>query len=292
MTEIIQKDGIWTFDGEVVRIVPGRGRGVSLLRQTLGELAVPLVALAGVSYEPGRKVGRLRLRLREGADPLMQVTARSLPDASNPYCLTVESDRAGVAEYLVDEVRNALLLDQIDPGPSDCWLMPGPMVPIIVRAGDGTVSFDGERVTLEWHWNAEEAKRSAGKREFGMDSIVKVEWCPSALVEDGYLRFTLAGVTTKAPPKYDPNAVELFGFRKDPLMAAVAAAVTARLPHPAAGSASAGEVSTTTPAAEPDSAKDHDVLLRRLRELGELHQLGVLAADEFAAAKQAILSRF
>jgi hypothetical protein len=36
---------------------------------------------------------------------------------------------------------------------------------------------------------------------------------------------------------------------------------------------------------------DHDALLRRLRELGELHRAGVLTDDEFALAKQAILKR-
>ncbi|MFE7431161.1 SHOCT domain-containing protein, partial [Streptomyces sp. NPDC057545] len=34
-----------------------------------------------------------------------------------------------------------------------------------------------------------------------------------------------------------------------------------------------------------------DVLLRRLRELGELHRSGVLTEDEFTAAKQAVLKR-
>ena len=60
---------------------------------------------------------------------------------------------------------------------------------------------------------------------------------PAAGLENGYLRFTVAGAPTKAPPKYDPNAVELWGFKKDPLMALVAAAVEARLPHPCAARA-------------------------------------------------------
>ncbi|MER6708466.1 SHOCT domain-containing protein, partial [Streptomyces fumanus] len=36
---------------------------------------------------------------------------------------------------------------------------------------------------------------------------------------------------------------------------------------------------------------DHDALLRRLRELGELHRDGVLTDEEFALAKQAVLKR-
>ncbi|MET9852601.1 DUF4429 domain-containing protein [Streptomyces sp. NPDC006450] len=308
MAEIIQKDGTWTFDGDAVRIVPGRDKGVGLLRQTLGEVLVPLRALAGVSYEPGRKAGRLRLRLRDGADPLLQVTGGRLPEASDPYRLTVEPDRGGVAEYFVDEVRNALLLDQVDAGPADSYLLPGPAVPITVGAGDGTVAFDGDRVTLDWNWTTEEAKRSGGAREFRVADLRSVEWAPSRGLENGWIRFALAGAGQSSAPKYDPHTVELFGFKKDPLMALVAAAVAVRMPHPAAPASSppppaelASGVSAEpergpepgpAPAPAPVPADDHDALLRRLRELGELHQAGILTAEEFATAKAAILGRF
>lgn len=310
MAEIIQKDGTWTFDGDSVRIVPGRDKGVGLLRQTLGEVVVPLRALAGVSHEPGRKAGRLRLRLRDGADPLLQVTGGRLPEGSDPYRLTVEPDRSGVAEYFVDEVRNALLLDQVDPGPVDSYLLPGPAVPITVGAGDGTVAFDGDRVSLEWNWTTEEAKRSGGAREFRIGDVRSVEWAPSRGLDNGWIRFGMAGLAQAAAPKYDPYAVELFGFKKDPLMALVAAAVAVRMPHPAApgtgSGAGTGSGSTPSPAPPPapaleggsggapaaDPSADHDALLRRLRELGELHQSGILTAEEFAVAKSAVLGRF
>ncbi|MFJ8647101.1 DUF4429 domain-containing protein [Streptomyces sp. NPDC093546] len=154
MAEIIQKDGTWSFDGDVIRRVPGSDKSVGLLRRTLGEITVPLRALAGISYEPGKKAGRLRLRLRDGACPLL-----------------------------------------------------------------------------------------------------------------------------------------LWGFRKDPLMALVGAAVVARLPHPNAARAvepPEDRVPAVAPAPAPAPA-DHDVLLRRLRELGELHQAGILTDEEFATAKQVVL---
>ncbi|MGK5544510.1 DUF4429 domain-containing protein [Streptomyces sp. URMC 127] len=300
MAEILQKDGTWTFDGETIRIVPGRERGVHLMRQTLGELAVPLQAVAGIAYEPGRKSGRLRLRLRDGADPLLQAARGRLPDAADPYQLTVDSDRAGVAEYFVDEVRNALLLDQVPDGPSDRYLLPGPTLPLSVGAGDGTVTFDGEWIRLEWNWKTEEGKKSAGTQSLALQDVRSVEWMPSMGLENGYLRFTVLREPTKAPPKHDPHAIELFGFKKDPLMAMVAAAVVARLPHPSAAGArgsapqalvKAPDAAGTAPGAAADGS-DHDALLRRLRELGELHRAGVLTEEEFTAAKQAVLKRF
>ncbi|MFE0044981.1 DUF4429 domain-containing protein [Streptomyces albireticuli] len=303
MAEILQKDGMWTFDGDTIRIVPGRERGVHVMRQTVGELAVPLVAVAGIAFEPGRKSGRLRLRLRDGADPLSQVTRGRLADAADPYQLAVESDRSGVAEYFVDEVRNALLLEQVPAGPTDRYLLPGPGVPLSVGAGDGTVAFDGERVRLEWNWTTEESKSSAGPQTLPLSQIASVEWLPSSGLENGYLRFTVTGAQPKLSPKHDPYAVELFGFKKDPLMALAAAAVTVRMPHPYAPAAPVAE--TAVPALAPGGERraapapaagsqdaDHDALLRRLRELGDLRHAGVLTEEEFSAAKQAVLKRF
>ncbi|GGU14113.1 DUF4429 domain-containing protein [Streptomyces coeruleorubidus] len=293
MAEIIQKDGTWAFDGDALRLTPGRDKNVSLLRRELGELVVPLGALAGISFEQGKKAGRLRLRLRDGADPLLHATGGRLTEPHDPYQLIVESDRYGVAEYFTDEVRNALLLDQVPGEPVDAYLLPGPSVPLSVSAGDGTAGFDGERIRLEWNWKTEDAKAAAGARTLALTDITGVEWQPAAGLENGYLRFTVRNAPTKAPPKYDPNAVELWGFKKDPLMALVAAAVQARLPHPARAAAGGGtDARPELPSPPVTSAEDdHDALLRRLRELGELHRTGVLTDDEFALAKQAILKR-
>jgi hypothetical protein len=76
-------------------------------------------------------------------------------------------------------------------------------------------------------------------------------------------------------------------------MALVAAAVQARLPHPARATGDdVTDARPELPSPPVASAEDHhDALLRRLRELGELHRTGVLTDDEFALAKQAVLKR-
>ncbi|MFJ4706515.1 DUF4429 domain-containing protein [Streptomyces anulatus] len=293
MAEIIQRDGTWTFDGDTVRIVPG-GKAHPV-RQELGEIAVPVQAVAGISFEPDRKGGRLRLRLRGGACPVLRAADGRLKDGADPYVLTVEKDRTGVAEYFVDEVRNALLIEQVPDGPVDRFLLPGPSLPVSGGGGDGTASFDGESVRLTWNWKAEESKTAGGPSTFPLSRIAGVRWMPSIGLENGYLRFEPVEGPVSAPPKYDPYALDLWGISKKEYTAVlVAAAVLMRLPGaravPAAPEAAPALVKTAdpVPAAAPP-AGDHDTLLRRLRELGELHRAGVLTDEEFSTAKQAVL---
>lgn len=301
MAEIIQRAGTWSFDGQTVRIVPGTERHVHQLRKTLGEIAVPLQAVAGIAYEPGgRKGGRLRLRLRDGADPLSQVASGRLPDASDPYQLAVERDRTGVAEYMVEEVRTALLLEQIPDTPCDRYLLPGPPVPLTAAGTDGTASFDGERIQIEWNWMAEQSKTSGGPRRFALQELESVDWTPALGWESGSLRFRPKGTHPTLKPQHDPNCLMLWGVRQARETGGsvvLAAAIVARLPHPLAADAppaGAGPQDAAPPGALPAAPEeaDHDGLLRRLRELGELHTSGVLTDDEFRIAKKAILDRF
>lgn len=332
MAELLTHDGTWTFDDQVIRIVPGRDRGVHRLRQVLGEVAVPLHAVAGIAYEPGRKGGRLRLRLREGADPLLYATGGGLPDAADPYQVAVGPDRTGVAEYFADEVRNALLLNQVPTGPTGSYLLPGPEVPLSAGGGDGAVTFDGERVAISWNWMAEESKKSAGTRELALRDLAGVEWRPNVGLENGHLRFRVKGAqATTQPPKHDPNCVLLWGLKKElGHTALLAAAVAVRLPHPSDGARGAQgardalvarggegvqgaqdqrpellakppepsqrqqpqEPQAGVPERGADHAEDPDALLRRLRELGELRRDGILTDEEFTAAKSALLRRF
>ncbi|SER58455.1 protein of unknown function [Streptomyces sp. yr375] len=298
MAEIIQRDGTWAFDGTTVRITPGLHRSVPLFRQTYGEISVPLEAVAGIVYESERRRGRLRMRLREGADPLLQATGGRLPDPADPYRLTVDVDRSGVAEYLAEEIRHALLLDQIPHEPTAAYLLPGPPVPVSVRSSDGTVSFDGTQVRVDWADTSDRVKRATGPRVIGIGDLVRVEWLPNSGYEDGFLRFvTRETVFSKLPAEKDPYALDLWGnVSRDLLTALVATAVTARLPHPYARTRTGQEPGDADGHPGTDGHADagghHDVLLRRLRELGELHRDGVLTGEEFARTKAVVLRGF
>ncbi|TMQ93316.1 DUF4429 domain-containing protein [Actinomadura soli] len=295
MAEIIGTDGTWTFDGEVLRIVPGNGRGVHRLRRLLGELAVPLEAVAGIAVESGAKGGVVRVRLRQGADPLLQAAAGALNESSDPYRLNVEGRRSQVAEYLVDEVRNSLLIEEVGTGPVDRYLLPGPDVPVRASGGDGSAAFDGESVRLEWNWMAETAKRTAGPQQLPLREMESVELHPAIGLDNGHLRFRMNGVAEQPEPVLDPRCMMLWGFKKEAAAAiALAAAVVARLPHPNAVDDTPPDAADGVPALpEPQAAPadDHDALLRRLRELGDLRKEGILTEEEFAAAKQAVLRR-
>ena len=293
MAEIIQRDGTWVFDGSTVRITPGRHRGVPLFRQTYGEVSVPLEAVAGVAYEPVRRRGRLRLRLREGADPLLQATGGRLPDDADPYRLAVDVDRSGVAAYVAEEIRRALLLDRVPGEPATAYLLTGPPVPVSVRSSDGTVSFDGTRVRIDWADTSDRIKRATGPRIIAAGDLAHVEWLPNSGLENGYLRFVARETMFSAlPPEKDPYALELWGSaRRDLLTALVAAAVTARLPHPSTLTGAPGGTTGPAPSGGPRS-DHHDVLLRRLREVGELHRDGVLTDEEFTRTKEAVLRGF
>jgi hypothetical protein len=325
MAEVIAKDGSWAFDGDIIRIVPGRDRGVHKLRQLLGEIAVPLPAVAGIAYEPGRRGGLLRLRLRDGACPVLRAAGGRLPEAASPYLLRPERDRGGVAEYFAEEVRRSLLLDGVPDGPVDRYLLPGPAVPLTASGLDGTATFDGEQLRLEWNWLVEDVKKRVGNRTFPLAELAGVEWAGGAGLESGGLRFRPHGTTVFLDPDKDPHTLALWGTKKETGAAVLlAAAVTVRLPHPNAPTEPAEPAAPTEPAelpapaepglrtgAEPEDAvpvefrkeadaespeavvpgDDHDAVLRRLRELGELHAAGILTDEEFAAAKRAILQR-
>ncbi|GLW95003.1 hypothetical protein Aglo03_58190 [Actinokineospora globicatena] len=282
MTEVTGREGTWVFDYDAVRVVPAKA--AHPLRLAVGELVVPLAVIAAVGFETDRKGGHLRLRPRAGADPLTHVTGGALPEAADPFRLTIEPKAAASAEYFADGVRDARMVAGVPDGPAEGWLLPAPSAPLSTTGEDGVASFDGDRVRFEWGWAAESSKRSGGAREVAVGDLLGVEWTPKLV------RLRPIGPPSTQPASHDPNCFRLWGFKKDIATSALlAASVVARLPHPAAGSASTSDTQGALSA--QGVSEDQDTVLRRLRELGELRRDGVLTEDEFSAAKQALLRK-
>lgn len=294
MAEIFVPDGAWTFDGETLRIVPG-GDDIHDLRRTLGEVTVPLEAIASVAFEPSRKGGSLQLRLRAGADPLTDVVTGRLGGSADPYRLAVPKNRVGAAEYFAEEVRTHRMLEQVPNGPCETFLLPGPAVPVSASAGDGSVSFDGERIRLEWNGFANSLKKEAGPQEFPLSQVEGVEWAPQSGLGYGYLRFRLHDIAVAKAPEKNPYCLAWGVQRYGGASALVGAAVLYRL-RTRAALESAAQPSQQTDEHEAlrlrlAELESHDAVIRRLKELGELHRSGVLTDEEFNAAKQALLRR-
>ncbi|GIH60432.1 DUF4429 domain-containing protein [Microbispora siamensis] len=287
MTEIVVEDGAWTVDVEAVRITPGSGRDVHEVRKTLGDLVVPLEAVAGAVFEPSRKGGHLRLRLRPGADPLTEVGAGLLAAPADPYRLAVPKERRAAAEYMAGEIRDLVQLAQVPEEPCPDFLLPGPAVPISATAGDGTVSFDGVRVRLEWTGFAKAVKQAAGAQEFRLSDLTGVEWKPQSGLAYGSLRFRVRGEGPTGRPEEDRRClswgVQRFGGTSVLVGAAVLARLARHAPEPPAA--------LPPPAPDGRDLPSRDLLIRRLTDLGELHRSGVLTDEEFSTAKKALLDR-
>lgn len=283
VVEVSVRDGIWTFDDEVLRITPGSDRRVHKLRKALGDRVIPAAAIAAVTFERGKKDGQLRLSLHGGADPLAQVVGVHLPDDADPHRLIVDKDSSVFAEYFADEVNNALTARLTTP--PERYLVAGPDLPQTATAGDGTVRFDGETIHLEWTEWVEEFKKRYGPQQIPLSKVERVEWLPTIGLSNGLLRFRVAGHSA-LEPKQDPYTVTWGINALGGTTVVLATAVVAQLPHPSSPADDQGETEGST---RPST--DQDALLRRLRELADLHKEGALTDNEFASAKQAVLKQ-
>lgn len=129
-------------------------------------------------------------------------------------------------------MRDSLYLEQVPVRPCGRYLLSGPTVPVTATAGDGSATFDGERVRITWNWSAHHSKKSAGIQVLALTDIADVEWSPVTGGKDGYLRFRVEGATTTPPLGRDPHCLRWskWGLRREgERTTLLAAAVKARL---------------------------------------------------------------
>ena len=128
------------------------------------------------------------------------------------------------------------MIEQVPEGPSDRYLLPGPALPLSVPGGDGTATFDGEWIRIEWNWMAEEVKKSAGPQRFALKDLIGLEWIPNAAPGERPPPVPPQRLRTQAGPQApNPHCLVLWGMDKaDPHDRVLVTAVFVRLPHPSA----------------------------------------------------------
>jgi hypothetical protein len=211
MDDLRGNQAVWRFDGETVAIrYEAQGWFKDPLLKRIGQLELPVAAIAEVDFQPGagpRKGWLLQLRLHERTDPYAAVGAM-LKEKSQPFRLTGQASGELVAEYLADQIRFAA--EQSGPPAPDTAVRLVPRLPFHIQTGEGTATLDGSTVRLVWSGGeASGRKRRAQRREYDLSEITGVDWAPSDGWEWGYMRLVTAGTGggDTGKPKQDLHAL-------------------------------------------------------------------------------------
>lgn len=301
MEELRGHHAIWRFDEETVRIGFGAGRKVPALFRVLGQCAVPLAAVREAEFDPGdRKHGwRLRLRLVDGADPYAPLETAGATHTATPLLLTGPHDRELVAEYCADRIaESARYARETLEVPLDLPQVAKGLVaklPFQARTGEGAVSFDGERVRLQWDgWMASTAKGQEKSREFPFPEIESLQWFPQLDFDEGFLRVVLRGVTLPEASGLENDFFTLasHGLKGSEESLLMAATVNTHIALTKESSGELGAYAGGAAALEAaGTADDSDTIFAKIRELGSLHAEGLLTDSEFSTKKAELLDR-
>lgn len=290
MEELRGHHGTWRLNEERVAILFGTGRKVPNLYRSLGHCSVPLAAVAAVDFDRGdRKKGwRLKLRLHEGMDPYGRLGAPGR-EALTPLLLTGPHDQELLAEYFADQITASARLargteERPEPGEVALGLVASP--PLQARTGEGSAVFDGDRVRLQWDgWFASSVKSQEKVREYQLSEIEEAKWYPQLDVTEGYLRIVLRGVTIPEATEisHDFFTLVTHGSKGSEGALLLAATVNAHLQK---------AERAREPAALPEAGGETgEVIFGKIRELGRLHDEGLITEEEFSAKKAELLAR-
>lgn len=287
---------VWEFDTDSVLIRFERGIRRPKLFQALGERRIPYEALRSVELTRGRRgTVVLHARARPGADPLMEAADGQLKDDADPYRLVLPADRGTLAERYRDELHGVLGPDADTP--AEQYLVAAPEPPLTFKAYDGKASFDGSSVAFRWFWTgASSAKWKSGDQSFPVDALAGVVWRSpepngsggTAPGEwgNGYLRLLAHGAEEEGSggADQDPASV-IFGLGYGPVHESLPFAASVLQAVRSAGPAPVPPPRRTLePRSGPADIAD------RIRQLGELHDAGLLTDDEFSTKKAELLA--
>lgn len=175
------------------------------LAQSLGHRTVPVEALAGVDLTlPKDGQPRLRLVLRENADPVVSLTGADPGRHFDPYLFYYHPRQELLAEYYATEIRTAIRLAQMGAGPADRFLVAAPKTADELNGFDGRLRVDGRELRFTWKWCATPAKKSGGKRHtISLDTVSGVEYRGWRRMDNAHLRLLPAA----GEPEDDPNTL-------------------------------------------------------------------------------------
>ncbi|GAA3688999.1 DUF4429 domain-containing protein [Nonomuraea antimicrobica] len=261
------------------------------LLKVLARCEVPVAAIEAVEFAAaGKKGWRLRLRLRERADPYAAVGAL-LAEGGQPFLLTGGPETELVAEYQADQLRLAAETARPDDGlrPAEEYALGlVPPVPLSIRTSEGTAMFDGETVRLEWSDEAGSRKATRRRMAYALRDIRRVDWFPQRSSGEGHLRIVTRDEDPDAKPTKPSKDFACLltedSAKQDAWTLVMAATVTAHLWAKADRETGRAQL---TAAQDTDSPTVYD----SIRELGRLHTEGLLTDEEFASKKAELLDR-
>jgi len=151
------------------------------------------------------------------------------------------------------------------------------------KGHNGTVVFDGDFVTITRKGFLARATIGKGEKRIPVASLTAIQWKPAGAMVNGFIQFTLGG-GNESRSKFgrqtsdavnDENSV-VFIRKQMPAFQALREQIEDGIAQRGRPSAPAAAVASP---------------LEQLKQLGELHDAGVVTDAEFAAKKTSILAR-
>ncbi|MCO5971603.1 DUF4429 domain-containing protein [Actinoallomurus soli] len=149
-TGLTGMDARLAFDGRQCRMDYSPSSG-GWLRRRLGRIAFPVTALAGVQLTPPgrRRLGRLTLLLRQGADPFYAVAGAMISADDHPFFVEFPPEGEADAQRLAETLHGAVVSTGLAQSAAGEFMVEAAWPPA-VETYDGTCHFDGRNVRLDW----------------------------------------------------------------------------------------------------------------------------------------------
>ncbi|MEV5704212.1 DUF4429 domain-containing protein [Actinoallomurus sp. NPDC052274] len=154
-TGLTGTDARLAFDGRQCRMDYSPSSG-GWLRRRLGRIEFPVTALTGVQLLPPgrRRVGRLTLFPRQGADPFYAVAGAMISADDHPFFVEFPAEHEADARRLAETLHAAVVAADMAQSTAAEFMIEAPW-PSAVETYDGTCRFDGRNVRLAWRAGGE-----------------------------------------------------------------------------------------------------------------------------------------